>query len=75
MTEEKEEHYRKNSFCRFCEKNIGSDKVRDHCQLTGKYRRPAQNKSGINTTQKQSSCIPFVFHIFTNFDWHLFLKS
>ena len=26
------------TICRFCEKNIESDKVRDHCHLTGKYR-------------------------------------
>ena len=29
--------------CQFCEKNFESDKVRDHCHLTGKYRGPAQN--------------------------------
>ena len=28
--------------CRFCEKEI-SEKVRDHCHLTGKYRGPAHN--------------------------------
>ena len=32
MTEEDEEHYRNNSICRFFERNIESDKVRDHCQ-------------------------------------------
>ena len=30
--------------CRFCEKEILSDKVRDHCHLNGKYRGPANNK-------------------------------
>ena len=36
MTEKDEEDYRKNNICRFCEKNIESDEVRDHCHLTGK---------------------------------------
>ena len=27
---------KKNKNCRFCEKNFESDKVRDHCHLTGK---------------------------------------
>ena len=35
MTEKDEEDYRNNNFCRFCEKEIISDKVRDHCHLTG----------------------------------------
>ena len=41
LTEENEEDYRNNNICRFCEKNIESDKVRDHCHLTGRYRGPA----------------------------------
>ena len=39
MTEENED-YRKNNFCRFCEQNIESAKIRGHCHLTGKYRGP-----------------------------------
>ena len=35
-TEEDEEDYRNNNICRFSEKNIESDKVRDHCLLTGR---------------------------------------
>ena len=48
MTEKDEEDYRKNNICRFCEKNIESDKVRDHCHLTGEYRGPAHSKCNIN---------------------------
>ena len=33
MTEEDEEDEK--FFCRFCEKNYGCDKVRDHCHFTG----------------------------------------
>ena len=75
MTEEDEEHYKNNNICRFCEKNIVSDKVRDHCHLTSNYRGPAHSKCNINVSQKQSNFIPFIFHNFSNYDCHRFLKN
>ena len=72
MTDEDEEDYKNNNFCRFCEKNIESDKVRDHCHLTGNYQGPAHSKCNINVTQKQSNFIPFIFHNFSNYDCHMF---
>ena len=74
MTVEDEEDYRINNICRFCEKNIGSDKVRDHCHLTGNYRGPAHSKCNNNVTQDQSIFIPFKFHNFSNYDCHMFFK-
>ena len=52
-----------------------SDKVRDHCHLTGVYRGPAHKTCNINVTQKQSNFIPFVFHNFSNYDCHVFFKE
>ena len=75
MTEKDEEDYRNINICRFGEKNIESDKVRDHCHLTGRYRRPAHSKLNINVTEKQSSFIPFLFHNFSNYDCHMFFKT
>ena len=75
MTEKDDEDHRNNYICRFCEKNIKSDKVRYHCHLTGKYRGPAHNTSIINVTQDQSNLIPFLFHNFTNYDCHMFFKK
>ena len=75
MTQEDDEHYRININCRFCEKNIESDKVVDHCHLTSKYRRAAHSKRNNNVTQKLSSYIPFVFHIFSDYDCHVFFKT
>ena len=75
MTDEDEEDYRNNNVCRFCEKEILSDKVRDHCHLTGKYRGVSHSECNINVTQKQSKFIPFIFHNFSNYDCHMFFKK
>ena len=75
MTEEKEEDYIKINIGRFCEKENISDKVRDHCHLTGNCRGVLQNTCNINGTQTQSSFIPFIFHIFSNYDCHFFFEK
>ena len=72
MKQKDEEDFRNTNICRFCEKNIESDKVRDHCHLTGNYRGPAHSKCNINVTQYQSNFIPFLFHNFSNYDCHMF---
>ena len=75
MTEENEEKFRNNNICRFCEKIVESDKVRDHCHLTGEYRGPAHSKCNIDVTQDQRIFIPFIFHNFSNYDNHMFFKK
>ena len=74
MTRENE-IYRSKHNCRFCENEILSDKVTDHCHLTGKYRVPAHSKCNINVTQKQSIFIAFIFHNFSNYDCNLNFKK
>ena len=59
----------------FCEKNFESDKVRDHCHLTSRYRGPAHSKGNINVTQQQSNFITFIFHNFSNYDCHVFFQK
>ena len=51
MAEKDEEDYKNNNICGFCEKNIESEKVRNHCHLTGKYRGPAHNTCNVNVTK------------------------
>ena len=75
MTEENDEDYRNEKICRFCEKIIDCGKVRDHCQLTGKYIGPAQNICNINVTQDQSNFILLLFHNFSNYDCHMLFKN
>ena len=75
MTEKKAEDFKNTNICRLCEKEILSDKVRDHCHLTGKYRGPAHSICINNVTQIQSKFILFIFHNFSNYDYHLLLKN
>ena len=75
MTQEDDEDYRNNNISRFCEKQIESDKVRDHCHLTSKYRGSAHSKCNIIVTKKQCNFIPFIFHNFSNYDCHMFFKK
>ena len=51
-----------------------SDKKRDHCHLTGKFRGLAHNACNIDVKQKYSNFIPFAFHNFRNHDCHMFFK-
>ena len=67
-------HYRKKT-CRFCEKDMNSDKVGDHCHLTGKYRGSAHNKCDNIVTEQQNVFVPFIFHVFSNYDSHLIFKN
>ena len=75
MSEEDVEDDRTNIICRLCAKELTSDKVREHCHLTGKYRCPGHNNCNINVTRKQSIFILFVFHKVSNKDCHNFFKE
>ena len=74
MTEDDEEDYRNNNICRFYEKEVLSDKVRDHCHLTGINRGPGHNACNINVKQNYSNFITFAFHNFSIYDCHMFFN-
>ena len=56
-------------------KKTESDKVRDHCHLTGKNRGPAHIICNINATQQQRNFVSYISHKFRNYDCHMFLKK
>ena len=74
LTEQDEKHYRDNKIFRFSEREIISDKLTDHCHLTGKKRGPARNKCDIIFTQRQCKFVPFEFQNFSICHYHLFFK-
>ncbi|KNE88522.1 hypothetical protein PSTG_18074 [Puccinia striiformis f. sp. tritici PST-78] len=60
--------------CHICEKPLKhSDKVMDHCHLTGKYRGPAH--SDCNVLYRTPKFIPVFFHNLSGYDIHIFVKS
>ena len=75
MTEEDKQDFENNNICRYCEKYIELDKVRDHCHLTGKYRGPAHSDCNLKVKQKDSNFITIVLHNFSNYDCHMFFKT
>ena len=74
MTEENKEVSEINNSCRYCDKGIITDKVRDLCHLIGAYRVPAHNICNLNIKQKDSDFIPVILQNFSKYDSHLFLK-
>ena len=75
MTQEDKGDFENNNICRFCETNIESNKVGDHCHSTGKFRVPADSKCNFNVQQSQSSFISVILHNFSNYEYHLFFKT
>ena len=59
--------------CWICHGELGLDRVRDHCHLTGKYRGGAHNKC--NLQYRRPKFIPVVFHNLSGYDSHLFIKN
>ena len=75
---EYEEDFKNNNNCRFCEKNnesFESDKVGDSCHLTSRFRGRAHSICKVIVAQDQISFIPFLFHNFSNYDFHMFFKK
>ena len=59
--------------CWICHGELGLERVRDHCHLTGKYRGAAHNKC--NLQYRRPKFIPVVFHNLSGYDSHLFIKN
>ena len=71
----KREHEAPEKF-RICLKGFNDPKyrrVKDHCHYTGEYRGAAHNNS--NLKYKTPDHIPIVFHNFSGYDAHLFIKK
>ena len=73
MTDEDEKNFNDAKVCHICKENLGNDKVKDHCHLSGKYRGAAHNDCNIN--YKIPEFIPIIFHNLSGYDSHLFIKK
>ena len=73
MTKKYNEDFQNSSKCWICDNGYVDNnvKVRDHCHITGKYRRSAHRDCNINV--KLNHKIPVVFHNLKNYDSHLIM--
>ena len=68
MSEKEEEQFQVSNVCWICGKLIDNDeKVRDHCQVTGKFRGGTHWDCNIRLTKK----VPVIFHNLGDYDSHL----
>ena len=75
LTEKQWAQFIKSKSCHIWFKNFQSlnPKVRDHCHYTSKYRGPAHRSC--NLRYKILTYIPVVFHNFSGYDAHLFIRE
>ena len=64
--------YDNSTLCHICNEELGEDRVRDHCHLTGKFRGAAHKIC--NLKYKVPKFFPVVFHNLSGYDSHLFIK-
>ena len=53
--------------------DVGDDKVRDHCHVTGKYRGSAEWSCNVNL--KLTKKVPATFHNSRGYGSHLFMQG
>ena len=62
--------------CHICTKPLGGDKVREHCRITGNYRRVAHNACNLlYRISKTGWKLPVVIHNLKGYDGHLIVKA
>ena len=57
------------TLCHICNEELGKDRVRDHCHLTGMLNEIC------NLKYKVPKFFPVVFHNLSGYDSHLFIKT
>ena len=59
--------------CWVCKQELNTDKVRDHCHVTGKFRGASHTKCNINL--RLSKKLPITFHNLQEYDGHIIFKE
>ena len=65
--------YDNSTLCHICNEELGKDRVRDLCHLTGKFRGAPHE--AYNLKYKIPKFFPVVFHYLSGYDSHLFIKT
>ena len=73
ISTEEQKSFKTEEYCIICDKELGKDRVRDHCHFTGKYRGAAHNKCNLENRKRR--VLPVIFHNLQGYDSHLFVKE
>ena len=73
MTNEDEDIYENSHICQICKQELNTDKVRDHCHVTGKFRGVSHRKCNINLRLPKK--LPIIFHNLQGYDGHIIFKE
>ncbi|XP_072375301.1 uncharacterized protein [Diabrotica undecimpunctata] len=74
LTDKEQKDFNSTFICHICSKPIDkSEKVRDHCHITGQFRGASHRRCNIN--YKTSYTIPIAFHNLSGYDAHFLIKS
>ena len=73
MTNQDEEIYNNPQICWICNEELNTDKVRDHCHITGKFRGAAHNQC--NLKLKIPKKLAIIFHNLEGYDGHIIFKE
>ena len=65
--------YDNSTLCHICNEELGKDRVRDHCHLTGKFR--GADHEACKLKYKIPKFFPVVFQNLSGYDSHLFIKT
>ena len=73
MTNEDEEIFHNSHICLICKQELSTDKARDHCHVTGKFRGAAHNKCYPKLRIPRKLAI--IFHNLQGYDGHIIFKE
>ena len=73
MTSEDAEICHNSHICWICKQELNTDKVKDHCHGTGKFRGAAYNKCNLKLRIPRK--IPIIFHNLQRYDRHIIFKG
>ena len=75
MSAEEEEKFQLSNSCWICNKlfDVGDEKVREHCRITGKYRGRAHFSCNVNLKLRKK--VPVLFHNLRAYDSHLIIRE
>ena len=73
LTPSEEPEFQQATHCHICREELGTDWVRDHCHLTGKFRGTAHNACNLNF--QFTGRIPVILHNLRGYDSHLIMQG